>query len=99
MNLLETPTPASATLSREEEAEFVQRARAGDQQACRTIVERFGPQMLAVTRRFMRCDDDCNDAVQDAFISAFKALDRFEANSRLSTWLHRITVNACLMKL
>ena len=38
-------------------------------------------------------------AVQDAFLSAFKSLDRFDGRSQLTTWLHRITVNACLMKL
>jgi RNA polymerase sigma-70 factor (ECF subfamily) len=37
--------------------------------------------------------------VQEAFIAAFQALDRFEGQSQLGTWLHRIVVNACLMKL
>jgi RNA polymerase sigma-70 factor (ECF subfamily) len=55
--------------------------------------------MLAVARRFFRNEDDARDAVQDAFLSAFRALDRFEGACRLSTWLHRIVVNACLMKL
>lgn len=90
---------ATATLTREEEGALVERIRANDQCACATLVKSFGPQMLSVARRFMRSEHDCNDAVQDAFISAFKAMERFEANSRLGTWLHRITVNACLMKL
>jgi RNA polymerase sigma-70 factor (ECF subfamily) len=55
--------------------------------------------MLATARRLLRSDDDCADAVQEAFISAYQAIDRFAGNSRLSTWLHRIVVNACLMKL
>ena len=37
--------------------------------------------------------------MQDAFLSAFRALDKFAGDARLSTWLHRITINACLMKL
>jgi RNA polymerase sigma-70 factor (ECF subfamily) len=37
--------------------------------------------------------------VQDAFLNAFKNLDRFQGNAKLSTWLHRIAVNAALMKL
>jgi RNA polymerase sigma-70 factor (ECF subfamily) len=85
--------------SQQGEAALVAQAKTGDQVACNRLVTLFGPQMMAVARRFMRCDDDCNDVLQDAFISAFKALDRFEATSRLSTWLHRITVNSCLMKL
>ena len=47
----------------------------------------------------MCCDDDCNDALQDAYISAFRSLAGFEGGARLSTWLHRITVNCCLMRL
>lgn len=52
-----------------------------------------------MARRFLRNPEDANDAVQEAFIAAFRSLDRFEGTSRLSTWLHRIVVNAALMKL
>jgi RNA polymerase sigma-70 factor, ECF subfamily len=85
--------------SEQEEAVLVAHVKSGDQVACAKLIALFGPKMMAVARGFMRCEDDCNDALQDAFISAFKSLDRFEGNSRLSTWLHRITVNSCLLKL
>jgi RNA polymerase sigma-70 factor (ECF subfamily) len=55
--------------------------------------------MLVVARRYLRSEDDARDAVQEAFVSAFRAIDRFEGGSLLSTWLHRIVVNAALMKL
>lgn len=55
--------------------------------------------MSAIAQRYLRCEQDCADAVQEAFISAFQAIDRFEGNSRLSTWLYRIVVNASLMKI
>jgi RNA polymerase sigma-70 factor (ECF subfamily) len=55
--------------------------------------------MLAVARRFLGCEADSDDAVQDAFVSAFQSLDTFAGNARLATWLHRIVVNHCLMKL
>ena len=55
--------------------------------------------MLAVARRLLRSDDDAADAVQEAFVSAFRAINSFEGGARLSTWLHRIVVNAALMKL
>ncbi len=55
--------------------------------------------MLAVARRFLPVEDDARDAVQDAFLSAFRSIDRFQGQSRLSTWLHRIVVNASLMKI
>jgi RNA polymerase sigma-70 factor (ECF subfamily) len=55
--------------------------------------------MFVVARRFLGCNDDSADAVQEAFVSAFQAMSDFEATSTLATWLHRIVVNACLMKL
>ncbi|MCI0409902.1 MAG: sigma-70 family RNA polymerase sigma factor, partial [Acidobacteria bacterium] len=55
--------------------------------------------LLAVARRFVRNPEDAQDVVQEAFISAFRSLDRFEGTAQLSTWLHRIVVNAALMRL
>jgi RNA polymerase sigma-70 factor (ECF subfamily) len=52
-----------------------------------------------VARRFLRTEEDSADAVQDAFLSAFRSLEGFERNSALGTWLHRIVVNVCLMRL
>jgi RNA polymerase sigma-70 factor (ECF subfamily) len=62
-------------------------------------VRKHGGRMLAVARRFLRCEEDSADAVQDAFLRAFRSLGHFEGNSSLGTWLHRIVVNSCLMKL
>jgi RNA polymerase sigma-70 factor (ECF subfamily) len=81
------------------EAALLERLRAGEDAAFEELVRTHGGRMLAVARRFLRSEDDAQDAVQDAFLSAFKALDRFEGKSRLSTWLHRIVVNASLMKI
>jgi RNA polymerase sigma-70 factor (ECF subfamily) len=47
----------------------------------------------------VRNEEDARDAVQEAFIAAFRAIGRFEGGSTLSTWLHRIAINCCLMKL
>ena len=47
----------------------------------------------------MRTEEDARDALQDAFVSVFKSIGRFEATARLSTWLHRVMINACLMRL
>jgi RNA polymerase sigma-70 factor (ECF subfamily) len=55
--------------------------------------------MLALARRMLGDHALAEDAVQDAFINAFRALDSFEGRSSLKTWLHRITVNACLTKM
>jgi RNA polymerase sigma-70 factor (ECF subfamily) len=55
--------------------------------------------MLATARKFLGNEHDAQDAVQEAFASAFRALDRFNGQSMLSTWLHRIVVNAALVQL
>lgn len=78
---------------------LVARLRAGDDEAFEQVVRTYSGRLLAVTRRILGNDEDARDAVQDAFLSAFRSLDRFEGGSLLSTWLHRIAVNAALMKL
>ena len=82
-----------------EDAELVARICAGDESATETLVRKHTGAMLAVARRFHRCEAECADAVQEAFILAFRALDSFEGNSALSTWLHRLVVNQCLGRL
>jgi RNA polymerase sigma-70 factor (ECF subfamily) len=78
---------------------LVRRLRAGDECAYATLMRANGARMLAAARRILRSDEDARDVVQEAWIQAFRALPRFEGQSRLSTWLHRIVVNAALMKL
>lgn len=56
-------------------------------------------QVLRVARRFLKNEEDARDIVQEVFVSAFRSIGKFEGEARLSTWLHRITVNAALMKL
>ncbi len=55
--------------------------------------------MLALARRLLRDPELAEDAVQEAFISAFRGFADFEGRAQIRTWLHRITVNACLSKL
>jgi len=81
------------------ESELVARLQNGEPSAYETLVRDYGPRMLSVARRFLRCEQESADAVQDAFLSAFKAIATFQQDSQLSTWLYRIVTNACLMKL
>lgn len=82
-----------------QEAGLVARLRSGDPAAFEMLVRQQMPVLLRVARRFMKSEEDARDAVQDAFIAAFKSIGTFGANARLATWLHRIVINACLMRL
>lgn len=78
---------------------LVARLRAGDGAAYETLVRQYGGRMLSTARRFVRSEDEAQDVVQEAFIAAFRSVGGFNGTARLSTWLHRIVVNAALMKL
>jgi len=93
--VIEQPQESAA----KEEALFVARLKSGDEAAFTEVVERCAGRCLAVARRFMRSEDDALDAVQDAFLAMFKNIQKFDEHASLNTWLHRIVVNACLMKL
>src|SRR5262249_18404108 len=71
----------------------------GDAQAFEVLVRQYGGRMLATARRLVGTDDDARDVVQEAFLAALRAIDTFAGAARLSTWLHRIVINAALMKL
>jgi RNA polymerase sigma-70 factor, ECF subfamily len=73
--------------------------RAKDEQAFEALLRTYMGRLLRVARRFLRNEEDARDAVQDAFVAAFRSIDSFQSGSKLSTWLHKIVVNAALMKL
>lgn len=97
--------PAAPSKANEERTEhsserpLLARLRGHEAEAYEEMVRRYGGRMHATAQRLLRNEDDARDAVQDAFLSAFKGLSSFAGDSQLSTWLHRITVNAALMKL
>jgi RNA polymerase sigma-70 factor (ECF subfamily) len=82
-----------------DETALLARLRAGDDEAFETLVRRYSARLFSVARRIVGTDEDARDVVQEAFLSAFRALERFHGDARLSTWLHRIVVNTALMKL
>ena len=82
-----------------EETTLLAALRIGDERAYTQLVEDNTGRLLAVARRIVRNPEDASEAVQEAFLQAFRAIGRFEGEAKLSTWLHRITVNACLLRL
>lgn len=82
-----------------DEQALVAELRAGSELAFETMVRMYGGRLLSVARRITRNEEDAYDVMQSAYLNAFRALGSFEGSCQLSTWLHRITVNAALMRL
>jgi RNA polymerase sigma-70 factor (ECF subfamily) len=91
--------PVTAVSPGATEAEFVERLRRGDEQAFEELVRTHGPRMLAVARRYLPREADAEDALQDALLNAHRNIGSFQGGSLLATWLHRVTVNAALMRI
>jgi len=81
------------------EEKLLERLRAGDEEACEELVRRFGGKVFATIRGLLPRSEDAQDVVQETFLSAFRSIHAFRGGCLLSTWLHRIAVNAALMRL
>ena len=90
------PGPDPASLS---DAALLQAHVEGDPTAFSTLVERHQDRMWAVALRVMGSPDDAADALQDAYVAAFRRAGTFRGDSLVTTWLHRVVVNACLDRL
>ena len=73
---------------------LVRRARRGDRFAFEQLVERHQHRMFTLAARVLGSPDDASDAVQEAFLRAWRGLASFRGGALFSTWLYRICVNA-----
>ena len=71
-------------------------ARNGDAEAFDELVRRWERKMYSLCYGIMGNPDDARDAVQEAFSSAYRTIRHFRGDSKFSSWIHRISVNACL---
>ncbi|WP_420076652.1 RNA polymerase sigma factor SigM [Streptomyces sp. JL3001] len=78
------------------DAQLLRRHVEGDPDAFGEIVRRHRDRLWAVALRTLGDREEAADAVQDALVSAYRAAHTFRGQSAVTTWLHRITVNACL---
>jgi RNA polymerase sigma-70 factor (ECF subfamily) len=74
---------------------LVRRAAAGERDAFDELVRRHRTRVYALALRICRNSDDAEDALQETFIAAYRALPRFDRRARVSTWLYRIATNKC----
>src|SRR5690606_24140970 len=75
------------------EEDLIQRSRAGDSDAFAALVEEHRDAMYHLAWRMVGSPEDAADLVQEAFVRAYRSLDRFEGRSSFRTWVHRITVH------
>jgi RNA polymerase sigma-70 factor (ECF subfamily) len=79
-----------------DDAEAVAKARGGDQDAFRVLVERHSRSVFRLAYRMTGSAEDAEDVVQDTFVRAYRQLARFESRSNFATWLYRIAFNCAI---
>jgi RNA polymerase sigma-70 factor, ECF subfamily len=77
---------------------LVHACKQGDVSAFEQLVKRYDTRLFRIAQHVTHNREDAEDAVQDAFLKAFRNLAKFQEKSQFSTWLIRITVNESLMK-
>jgi RNA polymerase sigma-70 factor, ECF subfamily len=87
------PNPASL-----DDDALLRRIRAGDRDSFSLLMRRYNRRLYRVARSVLRDDAEAEDALQDAYLQAYRALPTFRGESALGTWLTRIVVNAALMR-
>ena len=82
-----------------DEKQLIAGLRNGDAASFEHLARAHSGRLLATARRLVRNEADAQDCVQDAFLQAFRGIEKFEERSSVGTWLHRIVVNAALTKI
>ncbi len=90
---------ATTDLTECSDAELMQQHRDGDTEAFGELFRRHKDRMWAVALRTTRDPEMAADAVQEGFLNAFRRAESFRGDAAVTTWLHRIVVNACLDRL
>ena len=85
-----------APLPPENDLALAARIAGGDRDALRTMMRRHNPMVFRAARAILKDDADAEDAVQDAYLRAYRSIGAFRGESKLSTWLVRIVVNEAL---
>jgi RNA polymerase sigma-70 factor (ECF subfamily) len=78
------------------DADVIAKAREGDHEAFRVLVERYQERAYRLALRVLRDEEAARDVVQEGFLKVYRSLDRFEGRSSFYTWLYRVVMNLCL---
>ncbi|HVP14159.1 MAG TPA: sigma-70 family RNA polymerase sigma factor [Terriglobales bacterium] len=79
--------------------ELVRMAQAGESRGFDELVRRYQGKVYRLSYKILRHEEDAAEALQDAFLSAYRGLRAFKSEATFSTWLYRIATNAALMKI
>jgi RNA polymerase sigma-70 factor (ECF subfamily) len=79
--------------------ESVNSIRSGDRVAFEQLMRQYNRRLFRLARATLRDDAEAEDALQDAYIAAYRSIDRFRGDSKLSTWLSRLVLNECFGRL
>lgn len=88
-----------ATRPGDPDAEILAGLRGRNPACFERLVRRYGGLFLSLARRYLSSPADAADVVQESFLAVYEGIDRFAGESRLQTWMHRIVINKCLMRL
>jgi RNA polymerase sigma-70 factor (ECF subfamily) len=94
-----TALPAAKLDPKMPDADLARAVAGGSPEAMRLLMRRYNQTLFRTARAILRDDAEAEDAVQEAYMSAYRSIGRFRAESKLSTWLVRIAVNESLARL
>lgn len=95
MNTLRAAAPGAQV----DDATLVQRVLAGEGTSFELLMRRYNQRLYRVARSMLRDAAEAEDALQDAWLSAFQAMGNFRGEASLATWLSRVVVNQCLARM
>lgn len=90
---------ANHPLAPDDDASLVKRIQAGDRAAFESLMRRYNRRLYRLARATLRNDADADDALQNAYLLAYKSLHQFRGDASVATWLSRLVLNECLDRL
>src|SRR3982750_910376 len=90
-----TALPASAVSATTEDTSLAQQVAAGDRGAFERLMRRYNRRLFRLARASLRDDAEAEDALQEAYLRAYRAMATFRAEAALATWLSRLVLNEC----
>jgi len=91
--------PVSGTVASDDERALVRRVLAGDRAQFECLMRRYNRRLYRLARATLRDDAEAEDALQEAYLSAYRSMSQFRGDATLATWLSRLVLNECLGRL